>query len=530
MYRVAVIDDEPMVCRRLAEKVNWGKWDCTIIGTGANGLIGKDLIDRCQPDIVITDVKMPGMDGLQLADYISHNHPGTITIILSGYNDFDYVREAFRHKVYDYLLKPIDNDEFNELMNKVTVHLRMKAASVEQVVERIDVMTPMIESRLLLDYILNKNHKLKNADSIGKKLSLIIHKDQVIIYDSQNAWSQNSMETNRSIYQFAINNILNEIYAKHRCGMQVFWIADKCVVVAKFDSSIPCMIAEKRVQEATVEVVEQLKSYFKTRIYCSKGKFFNSIHELSASYQFALTQLENLLFWNLEFILTDRSSVAQAAIRVETLYKQINEGNEMEALRSFDELAEQLRKRGDIDFVYSTMLEMIINITNVTREWEVQPNFPTLNEIKKYALYDELIKNLRASIELSCHLVTRKRFMMHSPLMDKIVLFVKDHYDHPDMSLQFISEAFQLSIGHLSRLFKRELGVNFNDFLVEERLEKAKKLLIDKYQMSGKEVANLVGFKNGKYFAQVFKNHYGMTPSVYREKILDSAPLLSVEE
>jgi two-component system response regulator YesN len=525
MYKVAIIDDEPLVCRRLAEKVDWKEWDCTVCGTGSNGFEGIELIDRTSPDMVITDVKMPGMDGLHLADYIHHHYPHIITIILSGYNDFDYAREALRHHVFDYLLKPIDKDDFSQAMHKAMsfLHQRMDTTQPEQTPERRNEVSPFIESGLLMDYMLNNNHKLKSSQEIVKKLSSTVHKGQVIVYDLLNAWEQNKVEQNRSLYQFAINNILQEIYQRHRCGVHVIWIADKCVIVAKFDASMPSSIARERVLEATKEGAEQVKTYFKTKAFWGMGMFFNRIDELYSSYQSAHHSLANHLFWNLEFHEAEQPPSLNGVVTIEkTLYKWINEGNEAEADNEIDRLADKLRKARNIDNVYSVSLEILIHLNNMTREWDVQVHFPTLNDIKQHSFYEDLIVELRQIIEGTCRAIAKKRLMIHSPLMDKIMLFVKDHYDDVDMSLQFVADRFHLSTSHLSRFFKKEIGLNFNEFLTQERIEQAKRLMEEKYWLTSQELAYQVGFTDGKYFGQVFKKYCGSTPTEYRGRMTDT--------
>jgi two-component system response regulator YesN len=515
MYRVAIIDDEPLVCRRLAEKVDWKEWNCTVCGTGSNGFEGMELIDRTSPDIVVTDVKMPGMDGLELADYIYQHYPNIITIILSGYNDFDYARAAIRHHVFDYLLKPIDKDEFSQTMHNAMsfLHQRSDTPRNEQLPQQGDEISPIIESRMLMDYMLNNNHKLKSSQEIIKKLSSSIHKGQVIVYDLLNAWEQNKIEQNRSLYQFAIINILQEIYQRHRCGVNVIWIADKCVIVAKFDASMPSSIAKTRVLEATKEGAEQVKLYFKTKAFWGMGMFFNRIDELYSSYQSALHNQANHLFWNLEFHEAEQQPSLNGVVNIEKeLYKWINEGNVAEAILEFDRLAEMLRKARNIDHVYSVSLEILIHLNNMTREWDVQVVFPTLNDIKQHSFYEDLVIELRQIIEASCLAITKKRLMILSPLMDKIVMFVKDHYDHGDMSLQFVADQFHMSASHLSRIFKKEQSINFNEFLTQVRIE-------EKYWLTSQELASQVGFIDGKYFGQVFKKYCGSTPTEYRGRM-----------
>ena len=123
MHNVVIVDDEMIVSRGLSEKIDWGQLECSIVGIGSNGMEGKELVDRHRPDIVITDIKMPGMNGLDLAQYVKENYPEIVTILLSGYTEFDYARTAVRHQVFDYLLKPVDLEDLKKCVRKAKKHL-----------------------------------------------------------------------------------------------------------------------------------------------------------------------------------------------------------------------------------------------------------------------------------------------------------------------------------------------------------------------------------------------------------------------
>ena len=431
MYKVAIVDDEPLVLRGLEHKVAWQEWNCIVCGTGGNGLEGKELIERERPDIVLTDVKMPGMNGLELADYVNRHFPDTVTIVISGYNEFDYAREAMRHQVFDYLLKPIDKEELRKTIRKAIDALHHKLdirTRSKQFEEMRRETTPIIESSLLLDLMLNHGHEPKTMLERIKELRFTIHKGQVAVFDLSNAWEQYG--NGRSLYQFAMNNILYEIYRNHSCGdVNVMWIEDKCVVVTRFDASIPTAIAQKRSQEATKEGAEQIRMYFKTRVYLGIGTFFERIDGIHASYKAALHGLQNDLFWaGGPSVWSGASDPPTAATVDEHVYTAIREGDDTEALRGFDRLANALRKSRNIDLVYSVSLEMLIRMNGMLREFDVTESIPTLNDLKKHACFEDLAGELRSVITSACKAFAKKHGMLNASLKDKIFLFLREHY------------------------------------------------------------------------------------------------------
>jgi two-component system, response regulator YesN len=533
MYKVVIIDDEPMICRSLVEKVDWAEWNCVVCGTGSNGLEGKAVVTKEQPDIVITDVRMPGMDGLELADYIQQTYPNIVTLVISGYNEFDYARKAIQHHVFDYLLKPIDKDDLRLTMQKVLRFLDNKKETYikkKHTEKYIEELSSLAENKLLMDCMLNNVQELMTLNS-----HMDIHseskKGQVVVYDILNSWEQIDAQNSRSLYQFAMNNILYEVYQKYGILFQFLWIEDKCVVVTKFATLTPTKIAEKRVHEAMEEAAVEIEKFFKTRVFVGKGDFFNHTSELNKSYKTALNALKDQLFWSLKYSYTNEVKSKQPVIEIDDrIYIAINEGNESETLVHFDHLMNSLRRSQNLDQAYSICLKMLITLNNYSKEWNLDYEFPTLNQMKDYTFFKDFSDELRNIVQTICQLIHKQKLFLSSTIINKILLFLQEEYDQPDMSLQYVANKFQLSLSHLSRLFKKETDNNFNDYLSKIRINKAKKLLKEEYGLTIHQIANKVGYMDGRYFGQVFKKYCGMTPSEFKAKFdMDKSAILKID-
>ena len=124
MYKVLVVDDERIILEGISKIIDWNKHDCVLMGTAKNGLEALAAVQAERPDIIITDIKMPGMNGLQLVEKVSELYPGTAFIMLSGFSEFDYAREAMRFGVKHYLLKPCNENAIKQALDEVTCELR----------------------------------------------------------------------------------------------------------------------------------------------------------------------------------------------------------------------------------------------------------------------------------------------------------------------------------------------------------------------------------------------------------------------
>ena len=127
MLKILIVDDEPDICELIHKLIDWEELELTSLGSSQNGIDAMEIILRQKPDIVITDIKMPIMTGIELAGWIYQNKPDTKVIIVSGYSDFEYARKALEYKVFDYLLKPISKDKVSELTARIKSEIGSKS-------------------------------------------------------------------------------------------------------------------------------------------------------------------------------------------------------------------------------------------------------------------------------------------------------------------------------------------------------------------------------------------------------------------
>jgi two-component system response regulator YesN len=523
MYNIIIVDDEPLVCRWLTEKIDWSRWNCEVAGVGHNGLEAVALMEKHKPDILLSDVKMPGMNGLELAGRVLEKHPRTLVLMLSGYNEFDYIRSAMRNRVFDYLLKPLDFEEFHRTMDKAVAHLERQSQrrrNEEISSRKLEDSSELTESGILLKLIMNHGKELPSLQSKITRLGLDLGKGQVVVYQMHDNIGP-EREKWTSVYPFAIQNILAETFERHHLTPVIFHIGDRCVVVAKFAVGIPIPLWEKRVNEAAQEGLDNVKMYLKSAQSLGIGRVFKSLGNLHGSYQTAVEQLEQRYFW-----LNDRMPMSGGdsprpdevpfAI-APTFYERIENGDTESALAEFGAMTVQLRKLGKREFVYSVYTEILIRLSKISEKWNRDLDFLRLmSGMKDGRTFESLMNEIGETVaSLSGWIAERKAFAVAS-LGEKIVMYVGENYTSPDMTLAALSEHFHISLSHLSRMFVRATGMNFNEYLSNLRMEHARQLMEREHWLSNQEIAERVGYNDGRYFGQVFKKHYGKTPNEFR--------------
>lgn len=523
MFKVVIVDDEPMVCRWLAEKINWQEWNCEIVGIGRNGLEGKELVEKHRPDILLSDVKMPGINGLELSRRIMEHFPKTIVLMLSGYNEFDFVRTAMRNQVFDYLLKPLDIEEFRKTMDKTSAELKQRLdreRKSEISEKRLEESSELTESGILMKLIMNGNKELPSLQGMIKRFGLELNKGQVVVYELHNVREPHEDKWT-PVYQYAVQNILLETFKRYQCIPVVFHAGDRCVVVAKFGPGISITICEQRMLEAAKEGLENVKMYLKSKQSLGIGTVFKSIEDLHQSYVTAVQYLELQYFWLDDSISIPGGIVShfnETPFSVEqSLFESIEVGDEEAAASYLASLAVRLRKIGKKEFVYSVCTEILIHLSKISDKWRKELDFLSLmNSMKQYRTFEALMQDLGEAVASLCRWISSQKSYAVASLPDKIVMYIRENYYKQDIHLGAISEEFHISLSHLSRIFTRATGMSFNEYMSQLRVEQAKNLMEQQHWLSNQEIAARVGYSDGRYFSQVFKKHCGKTPNEFR--------------
>ncbi|GIP21170.1 response regulator [Paenibacillus sp. J22TS3] len=517
MYKIVIVDDEAIVSRGLSEKVNWQEMNCTVCATASNGFEGKEVIEKMRPDIVITDIKMPGMNGLELAEYIRGQYPDIVTILLSGYSDFNFARTAMRQQVFDYLLKPIEIADLKACILKAIDKMQSHTPVIGDAErENLDIL----ESGMIMNLIVNGNRELENTAKKMKECGIKVTNGQIVVFELYEA-SDPSYAEYASIYQFAVNNIVTETYRLFDMNTTIVNFEGKSVVVVKTDAGIQQIIMQRRVLEATTLCLENVSTYLKKLVSVGIGSSFRGIEQICDSFQQALKMLDIQLFWGIHkpepFF---GSAIAQVNTPMDSrLTESILEGDYNEAKFYWNVFASNIKAGRNKSAALNSCLDFLIGLSKHVPQGDAKNQITqAITEITGLRTFEEYCSVITEIIIRVCDEVNRRKKVERArSLSDRIILYLDTHYFDASLNLQYIADTFHVSTSHVSRLFKKEKGINFNEYLTVLRVEKAKELLNSSQRLTVQEIANNVGFMDGKYFGQVFKKYYGITPSEYKE-------------
>ncbi len=538
MFKVMIIDDEPIIRKGLRNIVNWKRFDCDVCAEASDGLDGAELIKKHLPDIIITDIRMPGVDGLTMLRDIKEIVPQSKIIILTGYRDFDYVHEALKLGASDFILKPTKLEELTAIISRTVKELRFERERSEEF-EKLKVMfqqnLPVLREKLLYDMVYEING---NEAEILAKMELFgisINKFMLLVVqnDTDEADNREVSQYDRHLYQFGIINSFEEVFSD---GFGVTGIPLD-------DMGIMFIITPENGKDILPEVIDKRCSYLQdivrncfgftvTVAVSSEGhgpmQLPQKLKECREALEHKFYLGNNTIIFHNDidstFFKYDDHSMLDRLQK--TLIEGVKSGNETSVKQILEDIFSYARatEPGGFDYIknfYYNTISLINNIrlSVISAESGNKPGNRQLGGL--HGLIDKCgtIAELNSALEEAALSVTIKINSYNNKsiklILRKAMEYLQDHYNE-QVTLNEIAEYSYVSTYYISRMFKRELGKNFIDCLNEIRIEKAKELLKDiKYKTY--EVAESVGIPDAHYFSRLFKKYVGVTPTEFRD-------------
>lgn len=537
MFKVIIVDDEPIIRKGLRSIINWQQYDCEVCGEAEDGLEGYDLIKEHQPDIIFTDIKMQEMDGLTMIREVKEILPGGKIIILSGYRDFEYAREAVQLGAFDFLLKPSRVEDINAVLGRAVRELRRERDAAEEM-DKFKVLfeqnIPMLREKMLYDAMHGIN---VDDDELVTKMDLYhidIHRFILVVIENDSEDGKKDKETtpyNRQLYQLGIVNFFIEAFDEYdvmSVSLNLKRIA--FIVQTKHKDS-----GYDKLGDQCARFQESIKNFFGFTISIGVSTEGEDIFQLARKLKECQHALEHKLYIGnnslisykdlaLSFKYEDYSTLENYK---EVLLDGIKLGNIETVKESLCNIFKYIKALGheinkDIkDFYWNTISSVNnIRISVLSRENpDNMEDYGTIDSL--YKLINECgnIEDLNDILKDVCMKVAeRVNSFNHKSInlkVQTIMDYVDQHYCEP-ITLNDIGESIYASTYYASRIFKQETGKNFVDYLNEVRIEKAKEFLRD-VQYKVYEVADLVGIPDAHYFSKLFRKYVGTTPREFRD-------------
>lgn len=528
MLKVLIVDDEMLVRVGIKSTIEWEKHGCTVVAEAANGEEALQKIETYCPHILLTDIRMPKMDGLELLREIERRELEIETVIMSSYNEFELVREAMKLGASDYLLKlSFTEDELIAVIEKIRKKIeKRKKPDTENFFSQSDFRHKLFQK--LTDPLITQEQRERLAENLELCINLKNPAFAILMTD-------HSYETEIMGYQYPdeqrrkmMLNLLEEQLRSRKQG-EVFAIDDDKGIYAAFLSS------GLDLNETARYITNKVKDYFK--LSCSAYIFPDGTVEQCPDYvNYGLGQLENR-----RFLMGGEQTC---------IFEGIPEKSDLSAGRSALS-RENASFSGDISEIsgLSGLTEKIQKLTGKMKAsglaagecrriltecvYKVLPAFRsaggTLKGMEEYCGID-VLKNMQ-SLETIEHVIcwfqdfetAADAYLAECIKGQKrgeigaAIQFIQENYSQP-LKLADAAEQAGLSAAYFSTVFKKETGKSFSEYLTDLRVERAKELLGDR-DVRIYEICEIVGYPDPNYFSKIFRKAVGMSPEKYRKQI-----------
>ncbi len=534
LYKVILVDDEEEIRKGIIRKIRWEELGFLIVGEAENGLKALEVIEKTSPDLVISDIKMPFMDGIKLTSEIHERFPTIKVIILSGFDDFEYAREALRLGVIRYILKPINSIEMNTLLREIKVVLDEEILSkrnLDALQLTYKKTLPLLKERFLNHWI-EGYVKLEDIQQNLRELGFRMYQDPlvIVIIRPDEIYKKEILSSsiqNKNLLKLAIFNICEEITLEEELGVLFARREEFILLVQLGEGELPKSSSYlfKRLEQMRI----MINKYLNTTVTIGVGSLCTDYTVLYKSYAAAASALDyTITVGNNKIIYIDdiepinSPEALMEEVDEHTLMTLIKLGQEKNIGQAVEKILSTLEgeclalREYQIYIVgilasimklgYNMKVDMNALLPKDTNLLEVLSRLYTKEEVKQWLT--QLCSSMAKSINM-----TRKK--NKNELVEKAVAYILVHYGDEQLNAEKLCKYLHISTNYFSVLFKKEMGITFSAYLTQIRIEKAKELL----QTTDKKASDIgytVGYTEGHYFSYVFKKVTGYAPTEYR--------------
>lgn len=530
--RLCIIDDIPDVVEGISVGIPWQDHGITVAGTAGNGVAGRELILQTKPHIVLTDIRMPRLDGLQMMKELEPSCPGMKIIFISGYTDFEYAQQAVRLGAFDYVIKPFHPGQIVELVLKAKAAIEEEARQERQyrdMERKLRESMPYLRQeyfQLLLQYPTPAEQAAKRWDFLNIELE---REGFTVLLAEIDGFAERTMSIpvqEVELIRFTLHNILEETIRGITKGFIFRDHSNRFVAVIN-----PAAATDT---EALAELCrENIAKYSRFTISLGIGEAVDYIHDIYYSYNQARTALSYNFYTGGNSVYSYRkvqplneTAPQYTAEKEKELFYLLRSGNLPKAEEMLEELfaADVNGVTPPPEVMKGRYYELAFLMNRVFAEKlspeEMKPLEKHAHHLKDSSVYSlrELTETVKELCRMGCRAIEQKYTDAANQVVDQVIVYIRSHL-HENNTVNDYARLVFLSGSYFANLFKKVTGVPVGQFVTAERMERAKEMLAE--GMPVQDIALALGYEGRQYFSELFKKHTGVTPSEFRQAYTD---------
>ncbi|ACL74537.1 response regulator transcription factor [Ruminiclostridium cellulolyticum] len=518
MFKVLLVDDEPMALEALRIVADWEELGFTVCGECSNGDEALNKIEDIKPDLVVTDLKMPGMDGLELIRKVMECvNSDIIFIIVSGYDEFDYAKEAMQYGVRYYVLKPVFKDEFSEVLLEIGNKLKKKYQLGKMTINNISTDIGSLLGKYLIGSLGEDEIRARMPEKISKSKAYwsYVCLGTPRVWETVNFKNDEISEDSLSTFKEMVNTVLEGIY--------IYPILTNTVI----EGIVICITSEIQ----TNKIIETLKSSVSTLFgegfYLGVGNTVNELSELSESmsqahkaidYRFFSAPGSIIYYQNIKDFSLNYSF--KGIYKIEDMYKALDSLDEMRIKKAIEVVFSDFRREYTAPeiikmYVVNIIYKSISIVTSLNGSTDQIPLLDSITAILAKSLIIDEMENM-------AHEYCFKFVIYAKSLKDKaknsdmklVDEYIRNNYTR-NLTIREISKKLYIHPNYLGHQINKWFGCSFNEYLHGLRMEEAKNL-IENTNLKVHEIAERVGYSSYSNFLDQFVKRFSIKPSDYK--------------
>ncbi|WP_091205992.1 response regulator [Oribacterium sp. WCC10] len=525
-----LVDDEENVIQVIINKIDWESLGFSVQGYAHNGLEALEMAEESQPDVVMTDIKMPYMDGLELARRLKQQYPTIKIIIFSGFDEFEYAKEAIRLEAEEYILKPIDSTELSEVFKRIKTSLDKEFNEKQNInmlkkyyQESLPILqenfyTALIEgredeetlSRDMMDYQVSLDGPFYDVVLLHNSTSLAPEgiNPLLITMSVRKLWEEHMREKWEAKFFSYLGNVV--IIVQMKSESDVRELTDECQVLCRLSKHISKATITAGVGKPVSNIMGLPKSYsgareaISYRVIYGRGQAIN-IAEIAPEGN-----------KNSDSIKTESTDEKLYAV-----FKAIKMDSEENLDAEIDKyMAEEAPVNPSIQDYRFFVMDLVTEIYRFMKSNHIDASSIFDKDADPYDKVQHLeLFELTGWFKKTTHeireVLRANRTDTTKGFVSKAIDYVRENYGNKDLTVESICSYLVISSAYFSTVFKKETGKTFINYLTDIRMEKAVRMLLEDNEKTY-VIAEAVGYSDPNYFSYVFKKKFGVSPSRYK--------------
>ena len=519
-YKILLVDDETDVRQSIALTVDWEAEGFVLCGCAGGALEAMELARRLLPDVVMTDICMPYMDGLELTERLRELYPAMQFVIVSGYDEFEYAQRAVKAQVMDYLLKPLSADGVREALRRIRAKLDSNMArsrDLESLREEARQDRLQLERTQLMELLLEARGETGEALKAERYFPARLALMELAGAPENERVLQEDFQGDRMLLDFSLQQLAQELLQE----------GDQGICVLHRGRLVVLLREEEDVLRLAERVADTLRMVLGLSVKTAMSCRMEDARMLPGMYQRALLLVGNEATYDAGSVFLMEEELQQDAAL--TLTDSLP-GEIAQLLRSGDEgrCAEYFaRMRADLEAsgvspalleALQAMVKSAVFTTALRCGVASEALYPALEKQRVHYPLETgpLLDSLCAFACAACRRIASMRAQDSQRQAGEIARYIEENFGDANLSIPGVCEKFRISQTQLSLLFKREMGTSFLQYVLDKRIARAKELLLSSDKKIY-EIALETGFEDPGYFSYCFKQRCGMTPKNFRQ-------------